>query len=79
MAAYPSDDFLLEAWVVNPHIVTLLQGLGFEEDGEWTPDNPFMRRPNPGENSSKLRINPGGLTDAAFESYLADKLGSGEL
>ena len=37
----------------------------------WSEPTPWVD-PGPKEN-------PGGLTDAAFESYLADKLGSGEL
>jgi len=34
--------FLLEAWVVNPHMLPLLESEGFEGDGEWSPDNPIM-------------------------------------
>jgi GNAT superfamily N-acetyltransferase len=36
----------LQAWVVNPHMGTLLeQGHGFDVDGYdgWSPDDPFMR------------------------------------
>ena len=35
----------IEAWVVNPNMVSLLSSLGFDEPhGGWNPDNPFMER-----------------------------------
>jgi GNAT superfamily N-acetyltransferase len=32
----------LTAWVVNPHMVDLLESEGFSPDGSWSADNPFM-------------------------------------
>lgn len=29
-------------WVVNPHMIPLLESLGFSTEGEWSQDNPFM-------------------------------------
>ena len=33
----------LVGWVVNPHMVSLLESEGFEADGTWSPENPYMR------------------------------------
>jgi len=43
LRAFPPEKHIIEAWVVNPHMVTLLENLGFEADGEWSQYNPFMR------------------------------------
>ena len=34
----------IEAWVVNPMVVQLLEDLGFESEGDWDDYNPYMRR-----------------------------------
>ncbi|KKW13001.1 MAG: hypothetical protein UY48_C0006G0054 [Candidatus Gottesmanbacteria bacterium GW2011_GWB1_49_7] len=34
----------LRPWVVNPVMAHLLEGMGFEPDGEWSQDNPYMER-----------------------------------
>jgi ribosomal protein S18 acetylase RimI-like enzyme len=45
---YPSGEFVLDVWVVNPYMAVLLEQLGFEtEGGEWSQDSPMMYRYNP--------------------------------
>lgn len=33
---------LIRPWVVNPVMAHLLESMGFEPDGEWSQDNPYM-------------------------------------
>lgn len=37
------DNAMISAWVINPHMVALLESLGFESEGrEWSENEPFM-------------------------------------
>ena len=48
LEAHDQSEHTAEAWVINPHMVALLESLGMEPtEGEWSPDTPFMRRVNP--------------------------------
>lgn len=42
LEAYALEHLDLEAWVVNPHMGTLLETMGFESDGQWSQGNPMM-------------------------------------
>lgn len=53
--AYPSEEFILEAWVINPHMVSLLTEFGFETmNDEWSLNSPMMTRQNPDEETRNL-------------------------
>lgn len=47
----------LAPWVVNPHMVLLLESMGFEADGEWSQDNPYMRLWTPAPRANGARPN----------------------
>lgn len=46
---HPNEDYYIETWVINPHMATLLEDLGFSpvNGQEWRPSSPHMFRPNP--------------------------------
>jgi ribosomal protein S18 acetylase RimI-like enzyme len=46
---FSDEPVIFEGWVVNPHMVTLLEEFGFEADSAgWSLNRPFMEfRPNP--------------------------------
>lgn len=39
---HDEENYYFEVWVINPLMVSILEKLGFETDGGWTPDNPHM-------------------------------------
>jgi len=43
-ASEDPDPHLFGVWVVNPHMIPLLESLGFEGDGEWSQNNPHMHK-----------------------------------
>jgi len=45
VSEYGAPGLEVVAWVVNPHMVPLLERLGFDSDcAEWSPDCPHFRR-----------------------------------
>jgi len=57
LAEYPENEYAVEAHVINPHMVPLLESLGFETVGSswslnsphWSLNSPHMFKTNPGE------------------------------
>jgi GNAT superfamily N-acetyltransferase len=47
----------LSPWVVNPHMALLLESMGFEADGEWSQDTPYMSLWTPAARANGARPN----------------------